>query len=148
MVDGKETKIISSEIKVGDVLRIYDDEVVPADCILLSSYENMAQQRRSTLNKKTHEKGSSKAFVTTASLDGESALVMKQSFREIDDQFQSNIGSFEESDNLLKFLDGVKVTASAPMKDLYQFEGKIEIPGGKKVQELKMVNFLHRGSKI
>ena len=42
MVNGQETDIICSEIKVGDILRIYDDQVIPADCILLSSYELMA----------------------------------------------------------------------------------------------------------
>ena len=43
MVDGKETEITSQDIKVGDIIRIHDDEMIPADCILLSSYEHMAE---------------------------------------------------------------------------------------------------------
>lgn len=38
------------------------------------------------------------------------------------------------------------MTASPPVKDLYKFEGTIDMPNGKKPQELKLVNFLHRGS--
>ena len=39
MVDGKEVETISKDIKVGDIIRVFDEEVIPADCILLSSYE-------------------------------------------------------------------------------------------------------------
>ena len=42
IVDGEEVDIVCSAIGVGDILRIYDDEEIPADCILLSSYELMA----------------------------------------------------------------------------------------------------------
>ena len=39
MVDGKEVETISKDIKVGDIIRVFDEEVIPADCILLTSYE-------------------------------------------------------------------------------------------------------------
>ena len=42
----------------------------------------------------------------------------------------------------------IKVSASAPSKDLYDFEGKIEMGDGKKSYKLDMRNFLHKGSKL
>ena len=51
IVDGKEEETFSSEILVGDIIRIFDDQLIPADCILLSSYENLAKQRRSTVKR-------------------------------------------------------------------------------------------------
>lgn len=51
IIDGKEQETSSSEILVGDIIRIKDDQLIPADCILLSSYENLAKQRRSTVKR-------------------------------------------------------------------------------------------------
>lgn len=46
----------------------------------------------------------------------------------------------------MKFLDKIKITASKPEKDLYSFDGSIDLQDGKKPKELKLINFLHRGS--
>ena len=47
---------------------------------------------------------------------------------------------------MTKFLEKMKITASKPERDLYKFDGNIDLGDGKKNKELKLVNFLHRGS--
>ena len=57
---------------------------------------------------------------------------MKQTFREIDDVFQKQIRKFDGSEEMTKFLEKIKITASKPEKDLYKFEGNIDLGDEKK----------------
>ena len=45
----------------------------------------------------------------------------------------------------LQKLSALKFTASKPLKDLYDFQGKIEVPDGQTIK-LDLRNFLHSGS--
>jgi len=51
MIDEKEEPIIAKDIQVGDIIQILDGQILPADCMILTSNEHRALQRRSTLNK-------------------------------------------------------------------------------------------------
>ena len=39
----KEVTTQTQHIAVGDIIRIRDDEIIPADCVVLASYSNEGQ---------------------------------------------------------------------------------------------------------
>ena len=61
-----------TNIKVGDIVEIEDNDYVPADCILLKT--------KNYNNKKS-------AYISTASLDGNNYLTKKYTHSEINDNF-------------------------------------------------------------
>ena len=85
----------TDELKVGDIIEVKDDEVVPADCFLLGS-------KRKT------------AFISTGSLDGERNLKPKMPIRQIFDQLEEILAGNSESTLEVS-------TVSGPTKDLFSF---------------------------
>ena len=61
-------KVRTDELRVGDIIEIMDDEIVPADCFLLKSKHDTC-------------------FISTGSLDGERNLKPKMPVRQIKEDF-------------------------------------------------------------
>lgn len=78
--DGQLKKIKSDFIKVGDILELKDDDIVPADCILLYTQEKHGE-----------------CFVQTAQLDGERNLKLKQCLKYLQDNFKALTSSSSTS---------------------------------------------------
>lgn len=92
------------KVRVGEVLRLSQDELVPADMVLLASSE-----------------GDGAAFVETSGLDGETNLKI----REAAGPLKECVGDLEEK---LSSFDGC-VTADSPNAQLYSFSGLLETGG-------------------
>lgn len=115
-------KVRSAQLKVGDILQLNDDEIVPSDCILLHTLEKHGE-----------------CFVQTAQLDGERNLKLKQCLVYLQENF------FE----LLKGEAVCQVFAEAPKKDLYSFRGLLKLTKADKLENvvsynLDFRNFIHR----
>lgn len=65
-----KSSVRSQDIRVGDILEIYDGQTIPADCILLSAPQANGQ-----------------CFLQTSSLDGEKNLKPKLALRTIHENF-------------------------------------------------------------
>ena len=132
---------------MGDIIEIKDEEVFPADCILLKT-----------------AKADGQVYVETAALDGERNLKpllvpieIQNSFAELfscdqqsDKQAVGNLGSHAKTPR-------VEFRVMEPMKDLYTFEGQAKIQkqdysadNGGIVESVKIdVNqFLHSGAVL
>lgn len=98
-------KVTTEELKVGDIVRIRDNTIIPADCVVLAS--------------STHGK---ELFTKTQSLDGETNLKPKLPIKKINEVMLSEL-SFDKKLNILR---SIKFTTGAPDADLYNFKGSIE----------------------
>jgi len=112
--------IDTRDIHVGDIVKVFDNDSFPADCILISSSE---------------EDGSCK--IETANLDGETSLKAR---------YCPNGFSFLKSEVELGILSGF-VECQTPNEKLYKFEGFIKIDG-KPEASLSHMNLLLKGSKL
>ena len=86
----------SDQIKVGDILQFEDDELVPADCLLLHTVEKHGE-----------------CFIQTAQLDGERNLKLKMCMTYVHENF----------DYLINNNAKIDVALEKPHKDLYAFKG-------------------------
>ncbi|CAH6720416.1 probable phospholipid-transporting ATPase Dnf3p [[Candida] jaroonii] len=116
----KECKSKWRDIKVGNIIKIREDEWVPADILILSAL---------------NESDADTAFVETMALDGETNLKSKNPPAEL-----SNILS--KASGLKNFND--LVTVEDPNTDLYNFEGLINVDG--ETHALGPDNVIYRGS--
>lgn len=91
------------DLKVGDIIRIHDGQIVPADCILLKI-----------------ENESNECFVKTVPLDGERNLKPKLPCRQLANDFDR---MFDPKGNTNKA--PLRVETMKPIKDLYTYHGKI-----------------------
>ncbi|CCH40607.1 phospholipid-translocating ATPase [Wickerhamomyces ciferrii] len=120
-LDISVNKIKWKDIKVGDIVKLEQDEPVPADIILLTS---------DGVNE-------NEVFVETMDLDGETNLKSRIPHRKI-----TNI--MNTANGLKNFQAGV--TFEDPNTDLYNFEGVLELDG--KTYPLGPENVIYRGSII
>ena len=105
-------------VKVGDIIKVHENEWFPADVVLLSSS-----------NHDTHE-----AFVETMALDGETNLKSRTPHKAIAERMGTVLGM--KSTRTL-------VTVEDPNADLYNFEGSFEMDG--ECHALGPDNVVYRG---
>ena len=98
--------VMLKDIQVGDVLEISDDQVLPADCILLQAADPTGL-----------------AYVETSALDGESNLKPRFAPKELQEKFYEFSGLIYERKSKLQ------IKTIEPNKELYCFNGSIEICG-------------------
>ena len=117
-----------AQLCVGDIIQMYDREQIPADCVLLQVQDKKSE-----------------AFVSTAALDGERNLKPKLTDQRISDNLEALIGP-----KLDKSKAQLTVNCIPPQKSLYTFNGKLRafVSGEDIFQDLKLDQFLHRGSYI
>lgn len=115
-----QTKVLWKDIRVGDIIKIHEDEWVPADIILLSSF---------------NEDESDTAYVETMALDGETNLKSKFSCEEVS-------RAFSQASEMVNFNN--LVTVEDPNSDLYNFEGLINVFD--ETHPLGPDNIIYRGS--
>ncbi|CAD8048326.1 unnamed protein product [Paramecium sonneborni] len=114
IVNNKKVKTTWADVKVGDLLFISENEMFPADLIVLSSQ---------------FESGA--CYIETSSLDGEKNLKPKSSiketqtlfqYKEKDKKFQMNLNNNQQ----------LKAQGNPPTSVLGDFEGSIHFPNGQK----------------
>eukprot|EP00736_Rhodelphis_marinus_P014500 Rmarinus@m.24618 len=113
---------LSHEVQVGDLVRMEEDEMVPADCILVQASEP-----------------SGTTYVETANLDGETNLKAKMRLPKLEDFVDLN--NFSE----LATTD-ITVDCDTPNNRLYRFDGAMNIRDSKLSVTAK--NVLLRGVTI
>ena len=99
---GKLDKITLKDVRVGDVLKIKDNETIPADCVLL----------------RTKKRSNGMCFVQTTDLDGERNLKPVVTSKYLDYYFNR---IFLPSTNAIDF----KSRFCTPTKDMYFYRGLI-----------------------
>lgn len=120
-----KTQSLWSDIEVGALLIIKENEQLPADLVLLGS---------------SLENGS--CFIQTSSLDGEKTLKPKHSVKETAGFFCDSSNIVENSSDLCEF----ELYAQSPDQNLYTFEGSFSIRNEKILLGPKQL--LLRGSQL
>ena len=110
------------DIKAGDIIKVCDDEFVPADLLLLGSSD---------------PKGT--CYVETKNLDGETNLKIKNVHKDIN-------GRFVAHDNLLN-IDG-QLLCEKPNGALYRFEGTAKFNYQREKIPINPDNIILRGSSL
>ena len=102
-------KTVLADVKVGDIIKIDDNEQVPADCILLKVADSKPE-----------------CFVKTVALDGERNLKPKLANAQLSENFETLFGPNSQD----KKVD-LQVNCIQPIKELYYFEGRLKanLPG-------------------
>ena len=67
-VEYKEIKLAAHQVRVGDILRIRDDQVIPADCVILTSHSALPERQAIKLKAGSHPVGD--IMLSTVLLDG------------------------------------------------------------------------------
>jgi phospholipid-translocating P-type ATPase (flippase) len=137
--DGSVENILWRDILVGDLLLIYGDEELPADCVVITSGGLQKQS----------------CFVETAAIDGETNLKMKLPATEV-----KNLELSENKKSVVGPLDSVRscIVAEAPNSSIHRFNGFLEVPADRsltadgqrtpKQVPLNEKNLLLRGSTL
>ena len=89
-------------IKVGDIIRIKDGQLIPADCILIKI-----------------ENPNKECFVKTVALDGERNLKPKVASRYLQQNFEKMFDPLKYNTSAVMQIETMK-----PTKDLYVYKGK------------------------
>lgn len=111
------------DVQVGDVVRVLQNEWVPADILLLHSSGMRGQ-----------------ASIETLALDGESTLKVRETPVDLQSLFMvDNIPDVNNMD--------LRVVTEDPGIDLYHFEGTVYLPGGDRIP-LDNSNIIYRGSTL
>lgn len=113
-------EIHQSDIKVGELIRIETNEMIPSDCVVVGSSEEDLS-----------------CFIETKNLDGEISLKRKISSREFR-KSEYTFGDF--------FIYDCIFEAESPNINLYQFNGTLKIRG--ELFPFTNENFLPRGAVI
>ena len=142
-VHWKEIKLTTDQVRVGDVLRIKDDEIIAADCVILTSNSKIMDPKTMKLKQGQTEVGMVQCSTTL--LDGKLDLKPKYAVNEVDKAFK-----IPERDHIKQMtkLRGLKISADPPTKDPEVFNAKISLLGGNVHENLNIHNFLPKGSKI
>lgn len=115
------------DVKVGDVLRIYNNEEVPADVVILSTSDD-----------------DNCCFVETKNLDGETNLKVKQALK-----YSSVNDKVAKADDLMDH--SFEVNSEGPHANLYSYEGNLQYTArdGQELQEaITINNLLLRGCTL
>ncbi|KAH3674993.1 hypothetical protein WICPIJ_009379 [Wickerhamomyces pijperi] len=120
-LDLKTAAVKWKNIKIGDIVRLQQDEPVPADIIILTS----------------DGQNENEVYVETMDLDGETNLKAKNPISTVSKMVNSAAG--------LKNFSG-SVTVEDPNLDLYNFEGNLKFDG--ETYPLGPDNIIYRGSII
>ncbi|RJT62652.1 hypothetical protein D6J03_15380, partial [Legionella taurinensis] len=115
------------DVKVGDVLRIYNNEEVPADVVILSTSDD-----------------DNCCFVETKNLDGETNLKVKQALK-----YSSVNDKVAKADDLIDH--SFDVNSEVPHATLYYYEGNLQYTArdGQELQEaITINNLLLRGCTL
>lgn len=111
------------DVKVGDIVVCVSENFFPSDILLLSSSEPNGM-----------------CYIETANLDGETNLKIRQSLP---------CTSVCLSSELMKAtLDNATIECDLPNPRLYEFEGRLMMPGGIDTYPLGPENILLRGAKL
>ncbi|KAG7193154.1 uncharacterized protein KQ657_000908 [Scheffersomyces spartinae] len=113
-----EHKVCWKDVKVGQIVRLNEDEWCPADIILLSTSSE-----------------DNEAYIETMAMDGETSLKTRQPHPEIASRFSTAVGL--KSQQCL-------FTVEDPNTDLYNFDGKFEL--NDHTYSLGSDNVVYRGS--
>jgi len=98
---GHAKPVRSRDINVGDLVKVYKDQRVPVDLMLLKTGD-----------------GTGEAFIKTDQLDGET-----------DWKLRTALGATQDvPDDELLMKMGFCLTAEPPMKDIHKFTGKLAVP--------------------
>ncbi|DBA02167.1 TPA: hypothetical protein N0F65_004802, partial [Lagenidium giganteum] len=116
----EQQTVMWESIEVGDIVRVYERELIPADGVILSSSE---------------ENGS--CFIDTSNLDGEANLKTREALRST-----LNLAFEKEDRNKQQYF----IRCEQPDQDLYRFSGNISIDA--KLYSLSEKQFLLRGSTL
>ncbi|BFZ00490.1 hypothetical protein BsWGS_03529 [Bradybaena similaris] len=119
--NGVQETARAMDIKVGDIVKVQQNEEFPCDLILLSSDDPLGQ-----------------CFITTANLDGETSLKTCYSLNETR-QFDTpeKLGSLRAS-----------ITCMAPVANLYRFRGVVTVGTDAESVSLGPENLLLRGARL
>ncbi|XP_077987286.1 phospholipid-transporting ATPase IF-like isoform X2 [Glandiceps talaboti] len=122
--DGKLKEVRSQDIKVGDYVKVIKNQELPADMVMISSYDPEGQ-----------------CLITTANLDGETNLKI---FNCLSD---TALLQTEEALDILV----ASIECEQPQPDLYKFIGRMNIYNQgpePKVRSLGAENILLRGARL
>lgn len=119
--EGTFCRIHTCDMKVGDIVKVEQDEVLPADVLLLGSSQ-----------------ADSSCKIETANLDGESSLKSR---------FAPKLSQAYNSIEALVNLKG-QVKCQEPNEHLYKFSGTIRLENEKYEIPLSHMNFLLKGCKL
>ena len=114
-------------IKVGNIIKIYKDDVIPADVLIIkSSFKNGL------------------CYMQTANLDGETALKPREAFNFTQNNVKNKSKIIQ---NLFNYQDGnFYIEALPPNKNLYDIEGTVFVNKNKNYITIK--NVLLRGARL
>lgn len=120
--DGHMKNIRSEEIEIGDIVLVKDHQEIPCDMVLVSCVNV-----------------SGKCHVTTANLDGETNLKVRECL---------DVTKSLQSPEMLRGLRGV-IECEKPNSDLYEFIGTLKLDGADSAgYSLGPDNLLVRGSRL
>ena len=122
--DGKFHCVRWSNLAVGDIVMIHEDENIPADLVILRSSDNHGN-----------------AYIQTMTLDGERTLKQRYAFNEVVDKMK------EEKIKLhnMKFY----LKCGKPNNQIYQFDSDLQLKNPKmEKMNVTFDQFLLRGSKL
>ena len=113
-------------LKLGDIVKVDEDEYFPADLILLDSSE-----------------ANGLCYIETKNLDGETSLKYKHANSELSKLF-------EGSDDKAKILSEISCSliCKPPNEHIYEFDGKLEMQGNKNEIFIEKESFLLRGCSL
>ncbi|KAI5957830.1 DNF1 [Candida theae] len=115
------------DVKVGDILRVYNNEEIPADMVILSTSDD-----------------DNCCFVETKNLDGETNLKVKQALK-----YSSVNEKVAKADDLMDH--SFEVNSEGPHANLYSYEGNLQYAArdGQELQEaITINNLLLRGCTL
>ncbi|KAH0570460.1 Pospholipid-transporting ATPase [Spironucleus salmonicida] len=115
MRDGQQVQICSSDIKQGDILFLMNTQEVPADSVLLYSYDE-----------------SRIGFISTASLDGESNLKIRNQVL----PFTLISKAHDDVAQVFSNFFG-RVTVQPPSNDMHKFNGKLFVSQDVPVKDIQ-----------
>jgi phospholipid-transporting ATPase len=96
-------------LKVGDIIKVMDDEIIPADCFILASGSSLESQK------------GGQCFIATSTLDGERNLKPKMAIKEVQEQFVDLVTG--KGTDII-----VEVNCKTdPIPDLYTFDADLKL---------------------
>ena len=121
---GKFIKEKWKNLRVGDVIKVYNNEFFPADLVILASSEPKGM-----------------CYVETSNLDGETNLKIRTAVSQTYKEFERN------EEEVLRNLNG-RIECEEPNRNLYEFIGNIQIGDKQQIAPLSQSAILLRGAKL